>query len=494
MKWNKTRKLQLSYLLVVIANILLPLFLRETYSIQTLSLVFGIVSIIDLLFGLYIWYFKHKTFNSAFLYFIIACYICWFGQIIVCGLRLLPELWIDIRNFSSWDFIRTGTFALLGFGALFFGGLLIYRNHNKVVVNEKIGNSNLAKALLVVSLGMIFVSFFGHYYDLINKLIISLTEGYASLYDKNIANNSPFYNIYSNLKMFFWPGVFLLLIACKGNKKIFKGVLVIAAIDIILNFLIGTRSDALVILLAMFWFYTNEYKNFSAKGYIIVFIILIVLAHLVSTIAAFRILPDKSILLFIKEFFNLGNNAIVKTINEFGFNIFSLHHTMILIPKTDPYAFGYTYFAAVMAIIPSALMGGFSFSAKAALPDWLKTSLGMDYGPGFSILAESFYNFGYMGIIMMFLIGILVGKAVSNKFSGDKRIIKNGIIAILIYLNIFIARDTFLMVFRKIFYNIGIPLLLVVICYKIFTRDSENKVLITFNNLCNKIYNFINSI
>ena len=130
MKWNKTRKLQLSYLLVIIANILLPLFLRETYSIQTLSLVFGLVSVIDLLFGLYIWYCKHKTFNSAFLYFIIACYICWFGQIIVCGLHLLPELWIDIRNFSSWDFIRTGTFALLGFGALFFGGLLIYKNHN----------------------------------------------------------------------------------------------------------------------------------------------------------------------------------------------------------------------------------------------------------------------------------------------------------------------------------------------------------------------------
>lgn len=491
MKCDKLTKLYLSYLVVIFSNLLLLLFLKDYFFIQTLSLIFGTISVIDLLFGLYIWYYKNKTLNSAFIYFILCCYICWFGQIIVCGLSLLPSKFIDINSFSAGDFIRTGVFALVGFGLLFFGGLLGYNDNKSVTSTKKMKNKNLSKSLLIASLGMILISFLGHYYDLINKLIISLTSGYASLYEENNITTQ-LNNVYINLKMFFWPGLFFLLTACKENKKIFNIVLVIAIIDIILNFIIGTRSDALVIILALFWFYTNEYKKLSFKGYFVSFIALIFLTHLISTIASFRLLPDKNLSLFIKEFLSLENNPIIKTVNEFGFNIFSLHHTIRLIPSTRSFGFGYTYLAAIMAIIPSFLIGGYSFAANAALPDWLKITLNMDYGPGYSILAESYYNFGYLGLIIMFLIGILIGRVVTNKLSGDKRIIKNCIIAIIIYLNIFIARDTFLMVFREIFYCIAVPIFLLFICYKFFEKKSNNKFINDVNNLCNNIYNVFN--
>lgn len=493
MKIKKINTLCLVYLILIISNLLFPIFLKSTLSIQILSLIFGIVSVIELLLGMYIWYKKNGTLNSAFIYFILSCYVCWFGQIVVCGLNLLPKYLVDITNFASGPFIHTGTFALIGFGALFFGGILKYENKTKVIENKKVRNKNLSKALLIVGLLMIIISVFGHYYDLISKLIISLKYGYASLYEQ-VKAPSPIYNIFSNLKMFFWPGMFFLLMACKGNKKVFNIVLGIALVDIILNFVIGSRSDALVIILAMFWFYTNEYKSIKVKGYMGIVVILIILLHLISTIASFRLLPNKTLLLFVKELFNFNNNAIVKTINEFGFNIFSLHHTMLLIPSTKFYSLGYTYFASIMAIIPSALMGGFSFSTAAGLPDWLKTSLNMDYGPGYSILAESFYNFGYFGIFAMFIIGILAGKLVSNRFKGDKKIVKNGIIAIIIYLNIFIARDTFLMVFRKMFYTLVIPLLLVWFFYKIYKNKSKNKFYIKFKNISNKTYLFFNKL
>ena len=199
MKTTKINMLYLIYLVLIVSNLLFPIFLKSTLSIQMLSLIFGAVSVIELLLGIYIWYKKNGSLNSAFIYFILSCYVCWFGQIIICGLNLLPKYLVEITNFASGAFIHTGAFASIGFGALFLGGILKYENKTKVTQNKNIRNKNLSKALLMVGLFMIVISVFGHYYDLINKLIISLKYGYAALYEQ-VKTPSPIYNIFSNLK------------------------------------------------------------------------------------------------------------------------------------------------------------------------------------------------------------------------------------------------------------------------------------------------------
>lgn len=454
----------------IISILLLGIFKNFCHfnSISSACTFFAIINILLFLYGLLIWYKEYKTFNSPCIYFVLACFLCWYGQIIVRGFNLLPNSLIEIDLFDVNSFINTGSFLTAGFNLLFSGIIIFYKN-NKLDIDyskTQIENKNLKIALTFVSLLLIILGIYGHYSELIKNIIQVIKYGYASLYD-NKQPTSGLINILTNFKMFFWPGCLMLMISNKNNNKIYKFILFIACLDVVLCMLSGARSDALSLILTLFWLTYSEFKHLNFKKLLMYCLFVLVGIKLFNVINDFRISDDKSIKLFLSLLVSTNSNAIVDFLSEFGFNIFSLHHTMLLIPSTKPYAYGYTYFASIMAVVPSLLMGGYSFSKKAALADWLKNTLNMNYGPGFSILAESYYNFGYFGIVCMFFIGGVIGTVMKNVNNGDKRIVKVIIITILFYSNIFIARDTFLMVFRKATYTIIFPLILAFLIKKV---------------------------
>lgn len=93
--------------------------------------------------------------------------------------------------------------------------------------------------------------------------------------------------------------------------------------------------------------------------------------------------------------------------------------TMNVIPADVNYKFGESYLAAIVSMIPANLDPSRTIALmnrKATLDVWLKDHYGMSYGPGYSILAESYYNFGYAGVFVVFLWGVILGKLL---FVGD---------------------------------------------------------------------------
>lgn len=507
------------FLLLFLLIVNLFFFNNMNLTIDVISIIYSVIATFELVLGMILWSKKGLNINHPFVYFMITCFICWFGQMLFVALGFDSVNDIVIKSFNPNEFLITAKYAVLGFGCLFLGGILFSKQSNYNQDTQKyIEDKQLYKIATIVALFMILFGVIPHYYTLFSSLVKSLQDGYFAVFGNSYEGIfRSIYNVFSSLSMFFWPGMFLLLVANRNNKKVFLSIGACIVLEVLVLFMIGTRSEALALLLTFFWLFTTFYKKINLKFFLIMLLIGFLLLRLLGIVNAIRTSETRTLGYFIELFFTLPLGYSFEILREFGFNIFSLHHTIRLVPSVQDFGLGYTYFASIMAVIPSLLMGGYSFSNAAALPEWLMTTLNMDYGPGYSILAESYYNFGLLGFIAMFAIGIIISKIFNNQKKGDWQILYNAFICTFLYTNLFIARDTVLLVVRKYFYLIIIPIFFIKFLHKnakmpfiakclnflnplvnFFAKDnfpSMNKnILIINNNLDQKMVNKIENI
>ena len=90
--------------------------------------------------------------------------------------------------------------------------------------------------------------------------------------------------------------------------------------------------------------------------------------------------------------------------------MFPLINVMLLVPDSYPFRFGTSYLYSFTTVIPNLGMWKIHPAvSKANLGIWLKDVLGLRYGPGFSFAAEAYINFGWFGIIVLFILGGFYG-------------------------------------------------------------------------------------
>lgn len=450
----------------------------DTNSIEQASRYWGVITLLQFIIFLILFFLKHKTLNKPYLYFLFAAFICWFGQIIVVLFNMHIATQPIIYTFNPRDFFVSLQFASISFFVLSIIGLLFIKKVDYGNYTKKISDPIFKTSLNIVGTGLALIGGFFYTSTQISNLRTSLNYGYSAIFNSGQSSDAVS-NIVSNLGMFFIPGVIILFVANKQSKVIRTFLVSVLIASVLVSLSTGGRGGAIALILAMFYLYTSEVQKLSKIKIFFVGIFGFILVKILNAIAEYRTLADRSFDTFIGLVISgnsQGGSTLGNILNEFGFNIFSLYHTIKLIPSHQDFAYGYTYLASFMAIIPSYFFGGFSFSSAAALPDWLKNVLGMDYGPGYSIVAESFYNFGWFGIIAMGILGFILLKMLSNnKTNTDLKSLQNGFIAIVLYANLFIARDTSLFVFRKYFYMILIPLFLIMIVYTARTALQRRK-------------------
>ena len=455
---------------------------NEIYNINEVCIFWGFIIISQFIAFLVLFYLKHKTINNPYVYFILAAFICWFGQILVVSFNLNSNTPLIINSFNPSELYTTLQYSTICFYVLCSVGLLLTKKNSYSNFTTEIHDKLFKKSMNLVGILLSLVGVYSYFSEKITDITLSLTTGYSSMYQTsadaidNITRSTD--NILSTLSMFFIPGIIILIIANKGHKTIRRILVLVLLSSILMSLVAGGRAEALAIIISLFWIYSSEIKKIDAKVIIWLIIIGVFILKLITAIAQFRIMPDRSLSVFMDIFFSNDNsfgNSLGSTMGEFGFNIFSLHETIKLIPTTQSYALGYTYFAAIMAIVPSFLFGGYSFSNAAGLPNWLMNKLHMSYGPGYSIAAESYYNFGWMGIASIFILGFILVKMLSNnKSNKDHKSLQNGFIAIIIYSNLFIARGTSLLMFRKYFYTVLIPTVLIMLAYNVYQHRKQS--------------------
>lgn len=137
-----------------------------------------------------------------------------------------------------------------------------------------------------------------------------------------------------------------------------------------------------------------------------------------------------------------------------------------LVPQSINLKLGQSYIASFLARVPSVLLGGYSLTKYANLSQWLMETLNMSYGPGFSMHAEAYYNFGLLGIPFMFFIGWFYSKLISNNFiKGPMKKYKNVLSTIAFYLFAMNIRDSMYLTIRNEVFIVLLPILIIYLVY-----------------------------
>ena len=250
-------------------------------------------------------------------------------------------------------------------------------------------------------------------------------------------------------EFFFSSG---LLFLCFSKKKFLRRIVstiyIIVAISMIL---VADRSGGVtaIIVYALYNYYSSGQKKKKFK-LIILILVAILLAFVSSTVANLRLgyeVPS-------------GLNLILNVIEEMGFNFTSLCFAMDYIPSKVPFRLGLSYLVSIVLLIPK------SFGLKASYPK-LQSYLGetwlwnannlydrsfLSFGVGFSLIAESYYNFSWWGILTMIPLALIVTNLLKEKKNDNAWSLY---VRIVLMLNFFtLPRRQFYSIVKSIEYSI----------------------------------------
>lgn len=250
-------------------------------------------------------------------------------------------------------------------------------------------------------------------------------------------------------EFFFSSG---LLFLCFSKRKIQKKVVTVLYFIVAISMLVvADRSGGITALVvyALYCYYTGSEKN-KKKNAMALIIIGVLLAVVSSAIASIRL----------GEHNQNGLNYLLSILEEMGFNFTSLCFVMDYIPSKTFYRLGMSYITAVILLIPKTFgLGGVYPKLQSYLGEtWLWNANNLhgreflNFGVGFSLIAESYYNFSWAGVIVMIPIGGLIAhflkeKKIENEWSLYIRLV--------LMLSFFtVPRRQFLSVIKAIEYSV----------------------------------------
>ncbi len=287
-------------------------------------------------------------------------------------------------------------------------GLLVFLNQSKD--NLKISISYLsddkliiraAKWLAILS-GLIVIPL---YLITVEKTIVN---GYSQQLRATVSSNGLF-NIATAL---FMPAC--LLIYCYESKRKHTFLNIIYITSCILSLIIGDRTSGIGWIVAfVFYRYSERSKNMKKNSIsrpLIIGIIFCLIIYLSFYIGYARVNSEISSLSPIK--------VLESFVAEMGFNFTTICFVMMYVPGITPYKFGKTYIEALILMIPKSIdpTGTIRNMVENLPHEWLYSLIhityngGLDFGVGFSPIGESFLNFGWLGVIIMFVLGSVVGR------------------------------------------------------------------------------------
>lgn len=218
---------------------------------------------------------------------------------------------------------------------------------------------------------------------------------------------------------FYFPSALLYLCFSSSaqRKKIVGFFYLLVSFSMVL---VADRSGGItaLVVLAFYHFYTSENKK-QGKQIILLVASGIILAVASSVIAAVRISGD-----------DIGSaldgRILLNVIEEMGFNFTSLCFVMDYIPSKTGFRYGLSYFVSFILLIPKTFGLGSVYPAlQSCLGEtWLWNANRLygrkflDFGVGFSLIAESYYNFSWAGIFVMIPISVLITKIINDDKAG----------------------------------------------------------------------------
>ena len=402
--------------------------------------------------------------------FLIFLFLFNFGQVFLYALGTNIKYLILFRACELHEIFDASIYFLYSILFYHLGFIIVTiknsKKDNSIDLTTEQVSPMFLNSIRSVSILLLIVSVIPYNYILIRKFIYSVSYGYSYLYTNPIVVS----NIITYISYFFVPSLFMLIYCSKskiGKKVIIAYLLLISLI----NMITGARGNAFTIIVILVVFYYNFIAKINKKRLFKIVVIALIITLCIPILAGFRSVKEKNINALIEVVDNTilhnDNNFIVQTISELGYTMHSFILTKEIIPIRENYKYGESYIASLLMIIPSKLLGGYSFATKAALDIWLQSTLKMSYGPGYSLLAETYYNFGWhFGMIFSLVLGIFFTSFfdMSSK-DNNKYILLRLLSLIFLYNSLILGRFPFHSTIRNLIYMYLLPYILVYMAY-----------------------------
>lgn len=420
-------------------------------TIQSLGMM-GWFGIVQLIYSVRSWLKRGNQLISPYIIFLFSLYIFSYGQSFLWAFNLdFDRTLIDFYGITEEDIFdaQVLTLIMLAFfhiGATYF---MIYRKentHKTIVRRESVYRLKVAGwFLFVISVGP-YVS------ETIQDMLLSMTKGYGAIFGEGKVGLD---NLSGFLAEYFMPSVICLFIAYKGNKLMMLLIVIILLANVVVLLLTGGRSNAVIILSLLVVLFNYLVKRFTKKWLIVGTLSVFIILQLLSYVASVRTEEGRSASF---EGIKFENNAAVDAVAEMGSSMFCLIKTKDLVPSKEPYRYGKSYAYAFTTIIPNLNFWKIHPAKKESnLSEWLTETLDLDYGTGFSMCAEAFANFGYMGFIVFFFWGWFLA-SIFGKIEISMRTRNYALMAFLLILFWYflkLPRNNFINLVRPLFYVAG---------------------------------------
>lgn len=334
--------------------------------------------------------------------FVILSYLFSFGQVVI-------NVFFEDYVYVTSNFIQPldGTiknslmFCFNVIQCVVIGMLVISKN--KVISDSSLKNiEKVAVRRLGIIICILSVPIRLYY---IYKLIIQTSlNGYKLAVVENV------YGVYIQLSYFCIIGYVLLMLSYDSDKIKARAIFVVSLFLLGMELLSGGRIFAVISIIILLYCYLLCIDKPNARKLVLLFLVGALGLKILTVITVLRTTNDFNISTILNALLSSDSNFILSILDEFGSTFFTVYNTLREVPTILEYHCGLSYLKAWALVLPN-------FNGWLEL--WQKSieypvNFSLVYAYGGSYIGELYYNFGYMGILISPLVGLLIGM-ISNK-------------------------------------------------------------------------------
>lgn len=471
-KVNRYKNKRLIYGLGSLAGImtmyLVYFYIEAQDYINNESLVvwLGWACLIALISSLKYWKLATGSYISPINMFLVIFMVFCVGQVVLFSLQIREYNSYNIFYYFSYKEISLGaTYTLICYLSFFLGGIIISENEKK---KSRIIYDQDVMVRAINNVGIILFWLFLIPFLLHQSITIStgIKVGYKAINDYSNYSSTLMIKILVIFTEYFKCSILLLLIGSQKNKRRYDRILMAFLLYPIYLLLLGERTEPTSMILLLFWLRAYFFGKGGAKQWFWLAVSSSILILIYPAIMATRNIGMVSIKSILESILTEGVlGTIIDSIAGLGYSMFPLMQVMRLVPEYEAFRYGTSYLAALTNVVPYLGIA----KKYSALSGWLMAALGMSYGPGFSMPAEAYLNFGLFPVPIMMIAGYLISKTLVILKSDSNTNIKLVAMGIFILTNISLPRRDFSGAVRDIVYYIFLISFLIKLYYYKFS-------------------------
>lgn len=440
------------------------------------------VGIFVIIYIIFTWYKISGTLFSPYIIFMTFFFLFNLGQPLMWAFGIhisneigQTELFPGFGVPTSGDIIKAQMLIIISILMFHFGAVLSPKKKLRIQLSVNSlpkrkfqrQNTGILKSIFYSSLllGLIVIPVTLYYSFL--DLKIALSYGYKSLYYSEFARTEA--SFFGLLTRLFFPCLVGLLIGSRFNKKVRVSVYLIFSIYLILNLLSGDRGTWVYKIIILIWLSHTCYKKIDLKKLIKYSLYTIVGLYFIDAIVSVRNIGLGNITFSqFLDAFSFENSLVVSAIFEMGG---SMKPTIVLQKYGwDIWSYANTYLLAILGMITNKVIYALDLPFSLISSWFSQEYLGISWGAGFSIVAESLLNFGpYFAPIFMILLGYIISSLLyidkkANYFENPMRFL---FIAATLHALLPLTRNYLHLLLKDWFYGI-VPLFLVILFFRMF--------------------------